>query len=159
MSGPGSPAVARIGGNQRAVEIDPAGHICGHRHLLRFHSDLGLGGDHRGLRGTADERGQRILLIARGVPGAPYRLTVPADQHRLRRIIVVCVAARQWVVGSASRLVIGHMPTVASTIPGVGDHPPDRRPRGRRCRADAGPQVQIRQHRGRNVLKPSRRLP
>jgi hypothetical protein len=65
-----------IGGDQRAVQVDLAGHDRGHRHFVRFHPDLGLGGDDRGLRGAADERGQQMPLVTRVVPGAPHRLAI-----------------------------------------------------------------------------------
>jgi hypothetical protein len=63
------------------VQIDPAEHLGGHRHFVRLDPDLGLGGDDRGLRGAADERGQQVPLIAVSVLSASHRLAIQPDRY------------------------------------------------------------------------------
>jgi hypothetical protein len=72
-----NPAVALdpmqgIGGDQRAVQVDLAGHHLGHRHLIRLDPGLGLGSNDRGPRG-----GQMPLVTCR-IPGA--RTVLPSSR-------------------------------------------------------------------------------
>ena len=95
-------------------------------------------------------------LVTLGVFGAPHRLAIQPHRHQPCRIIPLCGS----VLASRLSEQAAHQPLAHRGIEhlriSVGDHPPDRRLRRRPCRARAGPHIQIRQHRRRNIPDPAR---
>jgi hypothetical protein len=73
--------VQRIGGDDRAVQVDLAEHGCGRRHLVRLRAGLGLRGDDRAGRLRAGQRRQQVPLVTLSVLRAPDGLAVQPDRH------------------------------------------------------------------------------
>jgi hypothetical protein len=76
----GRHCMQRIGGHDLVVQAGLAGHHRGHRHLIGFHADLCLRGDHRGsgVRAGHDRRrGQRQDGRNRMIPALAH----PAIRH------------------------------------------------------------------------------
>ena len=106
----GRHCMQRIGGHDLVVQVDLAEHHRGHRHLIGFHADLGLRGDHRGSGVRAGQGASRRTWFP---PASLEALTALPSS-------LTCINARERSSAPAVAAVvnparsISHVPTAAS---------------------------------------------